>query len=111
MINVPELVAASSIPRLVQDSAHHLYEAWRAGPRCTGTAVAEIGVRGGEARVPAGYGQGHGSASGWDGENPTQNDAGPTPPQGCSGCGGRGTAYGPRPKRRPPGGRPKATPR
>ena len=26
MISVPELIVASSIPRLVHDSAHHLYE-------------------------------------------------------------------------------------
>jgi hypothetical protein len=25
MISVPELIVTSSIPRLVQDSAHHLY--------------------------------------------------------------------------------------
>src|ERR1700722_11737537 len=30
MISVPGLVAASSIPRLVQDSAHHLYCSWSA---------------------------------------------------------------------------------
>jgi hypothetical protein len=26
MINVPELIVASSMPRLVHDSAHHLYD-------------------------------------------------------------------------------------
>src|SRR5947209_3444748 len=30
MIRVPELTVASSIPRLVHDSAHHLYEEWPA---------------------------------------------------------------------------------
>ena len=28
MISVPELIVASSMPRLVHDSAHHLYESW-----------------------------------------------------------------------------------